>query len=57
MAPLAEALTIALQHHQAGRLQEAEALYRQTLWRPISRIPARLSVRGDERKRWWVAFN
>jgi predicted O-linked N-acetylglucosamine transferase (SPINDLY family) len=31
MATLAEALDLALQHHQAGRLQEAEALYRQIL--------------------------
>ena len=31
MATIAEALNLALQHHQAGRLQEAEALYRQIL--------------------------
>lgn len=31
MATISEALSIALQHHQAGRLQEAEALYRQIL--------------------------
>ena len=31
MATLSEALSLALQHHQAGRLQEAEALYRQIL--------------------------
>ncbi|TAL09208.1 MAG: tetratricopeptide repeat protein [Nitrospirae bacterium] len=31
MASIAESLTIALQHHQAGRLPEAEALYRQIL--------------------------
>jgi predicted O-linked N-acetylglucosamine transferase (SPINDLY family) len=31
MATIADALTIALQHHQAGRLQEAEAIYRQVL--------------------------
>ena len=31
MASIAESLNIALQHHQAGRLQEAEAIYRQIL--------------------------
>ena len=31
MASIAESLTIALQHHQAGRLQEAEVVYRQIL--------------------------
>ncbi len=31
MATIPEALNTALQHHQAGRLQEAEALYRQIL--------------------------
>jgi predicted O-linked N-acetylglucosamine transferase (SPINDLY family) len=31
MATIPEALHLALQHHQAGRLQEAEALYRQIL--------------------------
>ncbi len=31
MATIAEALNTALQHHQAGRLQEAEAIYRQIL--------------------------
>ena len=31
MAMISEALNIALQHHQAGRLREAEALYRQIL--------------------------
>jgi predicted O-linked N-acetylglucosamine transferase (SPINDLY family) len=31
MATIAEALQIALQHHQAGQLQDAEALYRQIL--------------------------
>ena len=31
MATVAEALQLALQHHQAGRLQEAERLYRQIL--------------------------
>ena len=31
MATIAEALSLALQHHQAGRLQDAEALYRQIL--------------------------
>ena len=31
MATISEALAHALQHHQAGRLQEAEALYRQIL--------------------------
>jgi len=31
MATLADALAIALEHHQAGRLPEAEALYRQIL--------------------------
>jgi len=28
---VAQALQLALQHHQAGRLEEAEALYRQVL--------------------------
>lgn len=31
MTTIPEALNLALQHHQAGRLQEAEALYRQVL--------------------------
>ena len=31
MASIAEALSLALQHHQAGRLSEAEAIYRQIL--------------------------
>lgn len=31
MPTTAEVIQIALQHHQAGRLQEAEALYRQIL--------------------------
>jgi predicted O-linked N-acetylglucosamine transferase (SPINDLY family) len=31
MATIPEALTIALQHHQAGRLSQAEAIYRQIL--------------------------
>src|SRR3990167_8392454 len=31
MAPMAEVFSLALQHHQAGRLPEAEALYRQIL--------------------------
>ncbi|TAL09576.1 MAG: methyltransferase domain-containing protein [Nitrospirae bacterium] len=31
MTTIPEALNLALQHHQAGRLQEAEALYRQIL--------------------------
>ena len=31
MATVAEAFSLALRHHQAGRLQEAEALYRQIL--------------------------
>ena len=31
MATLPETLAIAVQHHQAGRLPEAEALYRQIL--------------------------
>jgi tetratricopeptide (TPR) repeat protein len=31
MATISEALTIAIQHHQAGRLQAAEQLYRQIL--------------------------
>jgi predicted O-linked N-acetylglucosamine transferase (SPINDLY family) len=31
MATIPEALTLALQHHQAGRLREAEAIYRQIL--------------------------
>ena len=31
MATIPETLNLALQHHQAGRLQEAEALYRQIL--------------------------
>jgi predicted O-linked N-acetylglucosamine transferase (SPINDLY family) len=31
VATIPEALTLALQHHQAGRLQQAEALYRQIL--------------------------
>ncbi len=31
MATIAETLNLALQHHEAGRLQEAEALYRQIL--------------------------
>jgi predicted O-linked N-acetylglucosamine transferase (SPINDLY family) len=31
MPTIAEALNLALQHHQAGRLQEAEILYRQVL--------------------------
>jgi predicted O-linked N-acetylglucosamine transferase (SPINDLY family) len=31
MATIPEALTIALQHHRAGRLQEAETIYRQIL--------------------------
>ena len=31
MATISEALTIAIQHHQAGRLQEAEQIYRQVL--------------------------
>ena len=31
MPTIPEAITIALQHHQAGRLQEAEAIYRQIL--------------------------
>jgi hypothetical protein len=29
MAAIAEALAIAVQHHQAGRLQAAEQIYRQ----------------------------
>ena len=31
MATLSEALAIAIQHHQAGRLQIAEQIYRQIL--------------------------
>jgi Flp pilus assembly protein TadD len=31
MATISEALTIAIQHHQAGRLQAAEQIYRQIL--------------------------
>jgi predicted O-linked N-acetylglucosamine transferase (SPINDLY family) len=31
MATIPEALAVALQHHQAGRLQQAEAIYRQIL--------------------------
>ena len=31
MATISQALTIAIQHHQAGRLQEAEQIYRQIL--------------------------
>ena len=31
MATIAEALTLALQHHQAGNLQEAERIYRLVL--------------------------
>jgi hypothetical protein len=31
MATIPEALAIALQHHQAGRLPEAERIYRQIL--------------------------
>ena len=31
MATISEALKIAIEHHQAGRLQEAEAIYRQIL--------------------------
>jgi tetratricopeptide (TPR) repeat protein len=32
MATLSETLAIAIEHHQAGRLQAAEQLYRQILW-------------------------
>ena len=31
MATISEALAIAIQHHQAGRLQAAEQIYRQIL--------------------------
>ena len=31
MTTIAEAITIALEHHQAGRLDEAEAIYRQVI--------------------------
>ena len=31
MATISEALTIAVQHHQAGRLQAAEQIYRRVL--------------------------
>jgi Flp pilus assembly protein TadD len=31
MATISEALAIAIQHHQAGRLQSAEQIYRQIL--------------------------
>ena len=32
MSTIPEALALAAQHHQAGRLQEAEEIYRQILW-------------------------
>ena len=31
MATIPEALTVAMQHHQAGRLQQAEQIYRSVL--------------------------
>ena len=40
MATISEALTIAIQHHQAGRLQAAEQIYRRIL-RPNRITPTR----------------
>jgi len=40
MTTLAESLAIALQHHQAGRLPEAEEIYRQVLQQQPNQVDA-----------------
>jgi len=40
MTTLSESLAIALQHHQAGRLPEAEEIYRQVLQQQPNQVDA-----------------
>jgi hypothetical protein len=62
MATISEALAMAVQHHQAGRLQAAEQIYRQILavepnhadagpWYPTMRL-----FRQDKRGDWQGVF-
>lgn len=40
MSSFSESLAIALQHHQAGRLPEAEEIYRQVLQQQLNQVDA-----------------